>query len=1058
MAIDYDVIMQENIKRYGTDIDKFGPVLLENLYSDSTHFIFELLQNAEDAEATRVQFRLYQKRLEFEHDGRPFNEDDVRGICRLAASPKRNDINKIGKFGIGFKSVYAHTSSPEIHSADAHFAIDNYVQPRISNACPSDLGTLFVFPFDRSEKSWEESHRLINEKLQDLGPRTLLFLRNIETILFTVENGDDGCYERHADEELETGFAKIITLTDKQFARESTEKWLVFERNVVNLLHEDDLADEGLQIAEDTTLAVQIAFLVSDTESDGIPEIDMLQQSSLSVFFPTERETNLGFLMQGPFKTNSARDDIRKDVPFNCALANETGELVVEALRWLRDRNWLNVNVLNTMPLEYGKFHDIESYSYVVSLFTPIYDRVLTAMKEEALIPAFDGRYISGNEAILEGSEALRNLLNIEQLQQIFDTDEEMHWVMLRPNQKLRRYFLDEVGIEEFDQEKFVRSIDSGFLSRQPDEWIRRFYEFASAFGVNTENMRILKVKPIIRQEDNNHIAPFRNRWAEKPIAYLPTHRESHFRTVKREVCNSDKSRAFLKKLGLKKPDDVDEVLTYILPKYKGGQEIDDSEHQVDIALIVQALREEDSLDRKRELESALKETPFLMAENDSGILEFRKPGDIPGNIIYFPNQILKVYFEGNPDGWFISSVYEQYFDDLKQLGLLTELAKQREPKDSRYITLYTPYKGSLSFPHKRGLDGFDPGFTIDGLEFALSNPNCERSCYIWNRLLIPHKHGIVGVIESCPVQNFPSARTTVETNMLSNVGHLVRSSDWLPDGDGNFVKPSELSIDKLPKEYRRDNELAFALGMRASETSIQDLLGRDDIADDVKQRLELSSEFSVEDLELMRKNRHLLDQLRRKDQESADPFDPGNIPSELGDEFTPQDNPSLGPPSPTDQTPRVILGNELIKTELELGHEPDLEPLRIGRKRRAKNPETWKFLLDEYGGLCQICASTFEQRNGSPYFAIAHLIQRSKAEVLDNPRNALCLCANHWAQFKYGELKTLEEAIVDQIIDSEEGCPHYIEEILCGERQEITFSSNHISKLRALIEVSLQF
>ena len=43
--------------------------LLTLLYSDKVHFIYELLQNAEDARATEVQFVLNADRLEFEHNG-----------------------------------------------------------------------------------------------------------------------------------------------------------------------------------------------------------------------------------------------------------------------------------------------------------------------------------------------------------------------------------------------------------------------------------------------------------------------------------------------------------------------------------------------------------------------------------------------------------------------------------------------------------------------------------------------------------------------------------------------------------------------------------------------------------------------------------------------------------------------------------------------------------------------------------------------------------------------------------------------------------------------------
>ena len=105
MSSNYKKIRQQNIKEYGEGTRHLA--FLGQLYPERTHFIFELLQNAEDARATRVSFKLYQERLELWHDGRPFNEKDVRGVCGIAESTKSEDLNKIGKFGIGFKSVYA---------------------------------------------------------------------------------------------------------------------------------------------------------------------------------------------------------------------------------------------------------------------------------------------------------------------------------------------------------------------------------------------------------------------------------------------------------------------------------------------------------------------------------------------------------------------------------------------------------------------------------------------------------------------------------------------------------------------------------------------------------------------------------------------------------------------------------------------------------------------------------------------------------------------------------------------------------------------------------------
>src|SRR5712691_12168518 len=124
---DYDKIRAENITRYGTDTRVLD--LLGQLYSDRTHFIFELIQNAEDAAATELAFELFDDRLEVRHDGRPFTEADVRGICGVGNSAKSADLTAIGAFGIGFKSVYAYTQTPSVHSPGEHFRIENYVRP-----------------------------------------------------------------------------------------------------------------------------------------------------------------------------------------------------------------------------------------------------------------------------------------------------------------------------------------------------------------------------------------------------------------------------------------------------------------------------------------------------------------------------------------------------------------------------------------------------------------------------------------------------------------------------------------------------------------------------------------------------------------------------------------------------------------------------------------------------------------------------------------------------------------------------------------------------------------
>jgi hypothetical protein len=89
--------------------------IFEDFYPDRAHFVFELLQNAEDAGATEATFTLLGNGCRFEHNGvRLFTEADVRGITGIHNSTKDKAPDQIGKFGVGFKSVFVYTSTPVI--------------------------------------------------------------------------------------------------------------------------------------------------------------------------------------------------------------------------------------------------------------------------------------------------------------------------------------------------------------------------------------------------------------------------------------------------------------------------------------------------------------------------------------------------------------------------------------------------------------------------------------------------------------------------------------------------------------------------------------------------------------------------------------------------------------------------------------------------------------------------------------------------------------------------------------------------------------------------------
>ena len=806
---DYEQIRDENVARYGWDTAVLD--LLGHLYSERTHFIFELIQNAEDAGATTVAFELFADRLEVRHDGRPFTGADVRGVSGVGQSGKSGDLTKIGQFGIGFKSVYAYTRSPRVHSGTEHFRIDHYVRPSAVDPVDGDSPeTLFVFPFDHDTVPAAAAVQEIAAALDRIEPATLLFLRNITRLRahgagLTGAGGTGTVIERRTQPPASAG--RHITLTRSQGRGARAEDWLVWERPL------DGLGHAGQR--------VELAFRADTTQ--GEPRLLAREGSPLVVFFPTEKETFLGFLIQGPYRTTPARDNVPGDDPANQALVRETAVLLVNVLRDLRDAGLLTVGVLGALPLDPARFPP-------GSMLRPLFDAVRAALTGEDLIPAAGGGYAAARNLKLAATGGVRELLAPAQLGALFETDSPLSFAQLPRNEdqlaRLRHYLREEIGVGEVTPADLLARATRGFLEAQPDEWIIRFYTFLHAEPDLWREPRLpgdppgpARTRPVIRLEDGRQAGPFDA--DGRPAAYLPADYQpgpagTGFPTVRRAVADAPAARAFLEALGFTEPDIVSEVLEIILPRYARGElvpappgspagavaALDRAQHAADLDCIMRAMDEADPGRHSRLLDQ-LRETAFLIGENAA-------TGDqqlMPPPALYQRSRDLEIYLDGNPDAWFAADVYGPWLAQLRGMGVRDQVDVQaRAPGPLGHVLIVAGFAR-----HERGLDGFDPEARIDGLEFALQHPGHARAEFVWNVLLAPNRRLIGGVVEKSVREGF--ADSTRET-ARSAAGQAAAGEAWLPGPDGSFHQPADLSLDDLPPTFARDEGLAQALGM----------------------------------------------------------------------------------------------------------------------------------------------------------------------------------------------------------------------------------------------------
>lgn len=379
-------------KTKAIDLDLFS----RDTYPDDAHLLFELLQNAEDTGATAACFKLDTTKLSFTHDGRPFSKKDVLGIIRYGSDGE--DPDKIGRFGIGFKSVYAYSETPRIYSDTVAFKIVDRIVPRtIDRPARHSTGeTLIELPLDGQMKPIEDVRGEIRQGLQEMSAMSILHLRNIRSIDWRTDDGRSGSIRRA---ELDERVVRIDAMrrggTERRFFLRFREPYA--ERPSMHL----DVAFELDEKEQE-----QDALVESDEALSDRFRIGPAEPGSVAVFFPAVKETSkLRFHLHAPFITPTDRASVKEHAD-NDVLFGRLAKLVARSLPTIRDmglldREFLGVlpNSRDRLPEAYGVFREV----------------IVRAMREQPLMPMQSGGHERADR-LLQGRREFKDLLGVDDI------------------------------------------------------------------------------------------------------------------------------------------------------------------------------------------------------------------------------------------------------------------------------------------------------------------------------------------------------------------------------------------------------------------------------------------------------------------------------------------------------------------------------------------------------------------------------------------------------------------------------------------------------------------
>ena len=327
-------------------------------YKDGLTIIKELLQNADDAEASEMNI-CYDARHHTEkcqslffpgmaechgpalvvNNNAMFTEEDFQNITKLAGATKEGKILKIGKFGVGFCSVYHITDIPSFVSKDWLYIFDptlSYLKDQIKNparpgkrvrftsniiskskqlAPYADLfdfdpqssyeGTTFRLPFrttasELSGKIYTENDvKQLMQQIQNVSSKLMIFLQHVRMLTFSRIDGND---------EFPTETMRILMTTETivgsrhihqvtctaDGSPDMTDYWLV-EKATETVLEKYSIASVACELSP-----------LADKESYEVKPVE----GEMFCFLPLSKKTGLPVHVSSNFAVSNNRTGI----------------------------------------------------------------------------------------------------------------------------------------------------------------------------------------------------------------------------------------------------------------------------------------------------------------------------------------------------------------------------------------------------------------------------------------------------------------------------------------------------------------------------------------------------------------------------------------------------------------------------------------------------------------------------------------------------------------------------------------------------------------------------
>jgi len=996
--------------------------IFEDFYPDEAHFIYELLQNAEDAGASEASFELTPDGCAFVHNGpRHFDENDIRAITGIFNSSKKGNPDKIGKFGVGFKSVFVYTETPIIYSKLHSFRISQLVLPE-AVAPKKGLGeyTRFEFPFNNTKKSAAQAFVEVKAGLEALSERTLLFLNNLCSIAWSTGSSQGAALR------IEHSPFHVEVLKEVGSRKAMSSHWLRFSAPV-----------EGLE-RQRVAIAFELEALAE--EKDFEPRKPLARQMKIvpaergqvSVFFPAEKETSgLRFHLHAPFVPELSRASI-KNSPANAPLFAQLATLTARSLHEVKSLGLLSGEFLAVLP---------NHEDAIEERYQAIRDSIIAAMQKQPLTPTH-GKGHAPAKSLLQARASLKELLTNEDLQFLLSRDDYPTWAIGAIRNSRQDRFLSSLSVEVWDADKLAEllgeraydgeywgSVDNevmAWLAAKTDEWHQQLYAVLYKLLEDDDDFSVLNDTKIVRLSDGSY--------SRAEDVYFPSDQSdpsdpfprvsASILTVGSRKTQQADARKLLEKLGVREVGEAEEISLLLSKRYaEESKPPSDKVYLADLKRFIRFLE-------KNPGESEQFKNAYIFRVDSEAVqwctaewLYLDRPFKETGLAAYHEAMAASERERYPLSRWYLECGVElgRFVAIAELVGCSATLAEFIVPTSC----VDNPrWEYLASVPGERASSPIDRDYSMTQAAYdLLQTGNAEVARLVWRTMCTSGSTYLQAQFR----MNASNGSRVAPSRLV----HLLSEAAWVPQKDGQFVTPRRASRDGLLKGFTFDAGYKWLQLVHFGEDERTTAAEQ---AERAKKRADLGFE---NDEDLLRAQAFV--KLPREEQERI--LAEYIAEADLKEEFP----------------ARTVRNRDLRNRRLrdEAAQTPNKESQTRGRVVAigydAVKSAARLYLQEQYTNengvmFCQACqaALPFRLLSGGYYFeaveAVGGLPKRFQEAFLS-------LCPNHAAMFLHAnEQKDDIRELIEVAARLE------IEVTLGGEASTIRFTETHLADIRACL------